>query len=324
MNKFLSFGFLALSIFPLSIAMEAESELSLCNEELKQSSIWAALPQEMELAIFSFLPKAESMKEIFASFAKLALTNKQWADLAQDRILIKQVAQRYLRLQKEKALEEFDAAIKEGNSKVINALLEGGIAKERENLVSESLKAAIKLGIFPSVKLLIDRGADVNVVLPTKGTYLMLAAICGHKKIVKLLVKKNVPIDSVENRGISSLMFAAHSGHKDIVAFLAAKGANLSTVSYRGDTALMFAALAGHKEVVEFLIGKGANIHTTSHDGRTALMFAAMTGRQDIIELLIALGANVNAVANGGWTALSLAVANNHLKVAEILRRSAC
>ncbi|OPY76034.1 MAG: Ankyrin repeat protein [Syntrophorhabdus sp. PtaU1.Bin058] len=113
------------------------------------------------------------------------------------------------------------------------------------------------------VKLLLDKGADVNAKWATEGiTALIFASQEGHTDVVKLLLDKGADVNAKwATEGMTALMMASWEGHKDVVKLLLDKGAdvNAKTIT-EGMTALMMASWEGHKDVVKLLHDKGAQM----------------------------------------------------------------
>jgi ankyrin repeat protein len=110
-----------------------------------------------------------------------------------------------------------------------------------------------------TVKLLLDRGADASVRLPTRAsTALHQAVAAGDVEIVKLLVNAGAEIDALNSNGETPLNYAAHHGAKDVVEFLASRGADLNSRSRTGLTPLLEAEGGGYKEAADLLRRLGA------------------------------------------------------------------
>ena len=156
-----------------------------------------------------------------------------------------------------------------------------------------ALLAAIDTRTTSTVKLLIDRGGDVNLPArgPIKRTPLQRAAEIGSLEIVDLLLHRGANVDAP----------AAEKG---------------------GGTALQLAAIGGYVPIACKLLGLRAdpNAPGSRLDGRTALEGAAEHGRLDMVKMLLNGGAGSgldgkDQVAN----AMALAVDKGHLAVCELL-----
>ena len=179
-------------------------------------------------------------------------------------------------------------------------------------------------GDLELVSFRLAQGINVNSVLPSGWTPLILSASKGQFEIVRMLLEKGAEVHGASLCGITALMLAVQDGKLEVVRLLIEKGARvnagLSNSGRRnGCTALMLAAEIGQLKVVELLIESGANVHGCMADGYTALMLAAETGQLKVVELLIESGANVDVCAVSGGTALILSARNGHLEVVRFL-----
>jgi ankyrin repeat protein len=203
------------------------------------------------------------------------------------------------------------------------------------------LKAA-EAGDSAAVKILLDKGANVNVVDDTGRTPLTFAAEKGSAEIVKMLLAGHANVNAATETGVTSLIYAASEGHADVVTMLLAAKARVNATTDSGHTALTFAAWNGHADVARLLLTSGANANaaaskrvaaggmtfspgfsasanTTVINGVTALMFASEGGHPDVAKLLLTSGARVNAVAINGTTALMFAAEGGHADVVKLL-----
>lgn len=192
-----------------------------------------------------------------------------------------------------------------------------------------------------SAKLLIDKGAKINIQNRMGYTALMLGV--HNTEIAKILIDKGATIDTKTKHGETALMLAAGK-YTDVVKLLIDKGANIqfrqSTFS-SSPNALDYAAKEGNIEaarlileraeqlgikkdiisaglhwaviadqlaMAKYLLDEGALVDGTDEYGKyTPLM---ETSSLEMVQLLIARGANVNARNNFNYTALHKAVSN--------------
>ena len=76
--------------------------------------------------------------------------------------------------------------------------------------------------------LLIQRGADVNVVSDKWGTTaLTTAAKGGHLELVKMLIHHGADLDVQDGKGRPALIHAVRAGFADVAVLLFQKGANM-------------------------------------------------------------------------------------------------
>jgi ankyrin repeat protein len=202
-------------------------------------------------------------------------------------------------------------------------------------------------------RLLVDAGANVNVVTKSGVTALMLVAeepSPDSLAMVKALLAAHADL----NGGWAGSGMPAEralppiSPGGDPLAQIEAlraslaevKAGRLSPISNGGNwdgygrggyTALGLAASTGSVETVQALLDATAQhaanpssvVNAKQRGGNTPLTMAAAKGRSDVVRLLLAAKADVSAADNNGKTALMLALENSHPEVAELLRSAA-
>ena len=168
-----------------------------------------------------------------------------------------------------------------GHLEVVRVLLDRGAD------VNEALSAALSAGRIKVAKLLKDRGADLNLVPLT------LLTLLGDVEVVQSRINQGANIDETDNRGCSPLIVAAKWGYLEIVKLLLDNGADVNAWAWdtMEQTALMEASDQGHVELVKFLLQKGANVNFRNKNGWTALKLAQKEDHTQIAELLKAHGA---------------------------------
>ena len=88
-----------------------------------------------------------------------------------------------------------------------------------------------------TVKLLLVRGADVNIQDHFGQTALICAAVYGWAETVKMLLDARADIDIQDKFGRTALMMAAAWGHTRIMELLMQAGADISIGDNDGKTA---------------------------------------------------------------------------------------
>ena len=181
----------------------------------------------------------------------------------------------------------------------------------RENLDgSTALYQAAETGRLPIVRLLVERGADVNLPGRSGITPLAAAAYMGSAPIVEFLMEKGADPKVIDDTQKAAIVYAAGRGFPPSCASFSTM-ASTSTPRYGNDlTALMWAAgysaEAGVNDVVEvmtLLLDRGARIDDQDNRGRTALMIAAELNHEAAVDLLLARGADKSLKDKQGKTA---------------------
>ncbi len=315
------------------------------SEEI-QLDLFDDLPDELMVHLCSFIPEATSMQEIFSKLAQLSLINSKFNQVANDRLLLTQLARRYIDFHPKEAEEEFKKAINwlisENNSiakdypgalKIASAL---ALAISR-NIKNQALIQSIYHKNKDLAQLLLDSAADPNT--DDEG-YPVLVSACeiGNTEIVKLLLNSGAHVNAADKSGETALWGASERGHVEIVKLLLDNGADVNCHDYQGESILMMAlrfskrydacgnesTLIG-EEIVKLLLIRGADDKATESDGKTALIIASDWGLKEIVAMLLAAGADVNAASQDGYTALMEASIHGHVEIVTILiNASAC
>ncbi|KAM3549052.1 hypothetical protein MY1884_008914, partial [Beauveria asiatica] len=168
------------------------------------------------------------------------------------------------------------------------------------------------------VRLLLEKGAEIEAKDESGRTALGWAARQGHEAVVRLLLEKGAEIEAKES-GRTALWWAARQGHEAVVRLLLEKGANCEAKDEYSQTALGLAANQGHEAVVRLLLEKGADCEAKDEYGRTALGLAANQGHEAIVRLLLKKGADCKAKDEFSQTALGLAANQGHEAVVRLL-----
>ena len=176
---------------------------------------------------------------------------------------------------------------------------------------NHALHIASRNGDTQTVQLLVDCGADVNVLNGDGQTPLHTAAD-GKKDCPKLcfiLLKHNAKIDAVDKDGNQPLHLAWKRGHTKTSHLLLSNGADVNALNEDGQT-LLHTAAGGWKdypELCSILLKHNAKIDAVDKDGNQPLHLAWKRGHTKTSRLLLSNGADVNALNEDGQTLLHTA-----------------
>lgn len=117
-----------------------------------------------------------------------------------------------------------------GYTEILKTLLkQGAEVNARDKDGKSALYYAATYGHADHVKLLLDNGADVNVVgLKVPWTPLIAASYYGHTEIVRLLLEVGADTTVRDRDRQTALSYAQQQGHKEIVGLLSAVAAGNS------------------------------------------------------------------------------------------------
>jgi len=172
-------------------------------------------------------------------------------------------------------------AVRDGQYELVKSLIAQGTPVDQvENIrTPTALISVIMKNDSHIAEYLILHGANVNSVHPgTQCSALQLAAGSPNNKpslnIVKLLVEKGANINLNGNYCGPPIMEASMAGHLDIVQFLHQKNAD---INLQKDTsyALYEAIINGHEDIAQWLLENGANPNLVTTDGSTAILIIA-------------------------------------------------
>ena len=201
--------------------------------------------------------------------------------------------------------ERMYGAIRRGDTASVRALLEGGVDAnlvERRGGATPLIHAAT-VGSIDTMRLLLDKGANVNARTYSGMTALMCAVSDPDK--VRLLVERGADVNAAAASGRTALELAAMGGTSGpTVRYLLDHHANARAIDKGGVTTLLAATLGNDTESIRLLVEAGADINTarTGTDGvdfagTTPLMMAAYAGNVEAVRLLLTKGARVNIVS---------------------------
>eukprot|EP01042_Synura_sphagnicola_P000387 gene388-405_t len=211
------------------------------------------------------------------------------------------------------------------------------------------IHAAIR-GATDEVGQLLDEGADVNYI-PNKiigAPLLVLACDSNHIETAKLLLSRGARVNLTDKFRASSLIVTAGRGYTELTGLLLDHGANMNARNISNRCALMAACTAGHHETADYLMSRGAkNVQSAAiavedeviplkdfyasctmtgdmwvvQGIGDILIHAAIRGATDEVGQLLDEGADVNYIPNKiiGAPPLVWACDSNHIETAKLL-----
>ena len=188
------------------------------------------------------------------------------------------------------------------------------------------------------VKLLLERGANVNALSAAKGSALLIASkIRSGTASARLLLQhgadprltprsgdSRAPLGAAALVGNAELLPALHAagdavqgamrdsvrnGFLDVVRTLLDLGVPVDEPDPSGITPLARAATSNDIDIATLLIQRGADVNKVDKYGYSPIMYAASVdyGDSRMIGLLLKAGARLDTVSKNGQTALALA-----------------
>ncbi|KAL9609925.1 MAG: hypothetical protein Q9167_005343 [Letrouitia subvulpina] len=208
----------------------------------------------------------------------------------------------------------------EGHESIVRLLLEKGADINAQcGRYGTALQAASASGHESIVRLLLEKGADINAQCGFIGTALQAASASGHESIVRLLLENGADINAQYGLYRTALQAALASGHESIARLLLEKGVDINAQCGFIGTALQAASASGHESIVRLLLEKGADINAQCGCYRTALQAALVYGHESIVRLLLENGADINAQYGLYSTPLGAALVYEHESIVRLL-----
>lgn len=118
-------------------------------------------------------------------------------------------------------------------------------------------------------KLLLEYGAEVNIVGADGGTPVHWACHHDRPDMIKILLSKGGGVNIQNRWGRTPLHAAVRRGCREVAALLLEKGAKPDAVTNEGWTPLHVAYRSGHKDVIDLLLSKGLSKETKDTEGKT-------------------------------------------------------
>ncbi len=142
---------------------------------------------------------------------------------------------------------------------------------------NKMLLRGVRDGDIKLVQEALDKGANIDAQDPHEGWSALMIAIDENKEsIAKLLLDKGAKVNLQPSGNNSALSLAAMNNNTDITNLLLDKGANINIISRYGFTPLMTAVLNDNLEVARLLIDRGASLYLVNEkrENKTAVDFA--------------------------------------------------
>ena len=161
------------------------------------------------------------------------------------------------------------------------------------------------------VRILIDRGAIVNLSTGTFGSPLVTACAEGRLEIVKLLIGKAADLHVKNLVGHSALLATASSrkSRLDSFEYMIRQGFDPLQGDKRGCNCLHYAARAKKCDLIKWMLERGISVNVTDDNGWSSLHWAVAStdDSAEVVKLLLERGSDKSIRDKQGRTALDIA-----------------
>jgi len=174
------------------------------------------------------------------------------------------VEQAIARLREQQALQEQSAENpREDDPEMIRLLLDRGADIEgRPGSYGRPLVRAARSGRLNTLRMLLARGAEIDTFAQGLESETPLTAACASNRmeVVQLLLEQGADYRQQDGHGNTGLHTAARCGHIAIMQRMLSLGLEVDLLNANGVSPFAFAAMAGHKGAMRFLKDKRASI----------------------------------------------------------------
>ncbi len=170
------------------------------------------------------------------------------------------------------------------------------------------------------VKLLINKGLNVNAVNQAGNTPLHLAVFSGSYALIESLFKHGADYQLRNQRGRTALEYVSYGKNPEIYNLFLAKDKDiLNYKSAEGAGLLHWAATAGDTAGFAYLLAKGLDAKTEDNNGANVVHWAYSNGDIIMLRYLKNMGLDYNLVSSKGFSPVTVAMMQKNLKTIEIL-----
>jgi ankyrin repeat protein len=178
------------------------------------------------------------------------------------------------------------------------------------------------------IKLLIEKGADVNFITTYGNKSLLCLAIEeSNNELGKLLIEKGADVNSITTYGNKSLLYLAiEKSNNELGKLLIEKGADVNFITTYFDKSLLYLAIEkSNNELGKLLIEKGADVNfikKNTYGDESLLYLAIEKSNNELGKLLIEKGADVNFIKKntyGDKSLLYLAIEKSNNELGKLL-----
>lgn len=232
-------------------------------------------------------------------------------------------------------------AVDYNSVKIVKSLLDNGALIDNERGKQESpngfnehpmgppLHIAIcKHKNYEMTKLLISRGADVNLKDYDDNTAFYLAVANDDSKIAFFLVDKGAEVNTKNSCDRTPLHVVSDL---KLARYLVSHGLDVNARDLWRGTALHLTlhdrcsseeAYSLKRDLICLYLSKGADVNAKDYMGTTPLHYAAMTGNAKLVRLLLSKGAKVDVADSYGGMPVNYAIRNLDLVSFLVLLRA--
>ncbi|XP_072042762.1 transient receptor potential cation channel subfamily A member 1-like [Amphiura filiformis] len=185
------------------------------------------------------------------------------------------------------------------------------------------LHQAVIIGQEPLAQMLIDKGAETEVIDNEQMTPLHRAAMSNTVDSILLLIRQGLCLETKDEDNFTPLLCAAWKGQTEAGRSLLRYGADITAIDKDMKSCLHWAVEMQHLEFAKMLFehehGVEKILNWKDRVEQTALHYAAEVGNVEMVKLLIENGASIVVKDGEEKAPLHIACQSGHLECVETL-----
>nr|WP_299172059.1 ankyrin repeat domain-containing protein [uncultured Allomuricauda sp.] len=211
-------------------------------------------------------------------------------------------------------------AVRKKSAELLKVLLNMGANPNtinQDHSKTTALMQCSNVNVLELAKLLIENGADVNIIDKNGDPVIHWTAYLGQVELTKLLLDHNARTDIISIHSDGVLNVALKEWKSDIVELLVENGVTHYDLSPEDEKLIELVKHNNTIVVKKLLTSENANTQDAS--GTPLLVTAAELGLLDMVKVLLSKGANIDGMNPTGHTALNRAVYFKNFEVVDYL-----
>ncbi|KAF5621165.1 ankyrin repeat [Fusarium tjaetaba] len=218
-----------------------------------------------------------------------------------------------LDLDMSKALDAqlFHSAAAGPSAEILQLILDREVDVNLKWSDESALHAAAENGRVENVRLLISKGADVDIRNDRGQTSLHTAAKEDQAEVVEELLKSNANINATDQESRTPVYFAAYNANSDALKILLdhkPDGPDLGITAFDDDAWSPLHVSADDLEATKLLVNNGADPNLPKGDGYTPLHLAILWGELLVVEFLLKAKGDPTLTTGDGQTGFQIAL----------------
>ncbi|KAF1332035.1 Serine/threonine protein kinase, partial [Globisporangium splendens] len=212
-------------------------------------------------------------------------------------------------------------ACEKGRVKSVRSLLNEGACVNAVERYGQAppISIATRHGCVDVLRLLLERGADVDTVCDRGETPLFIATRQRDVRCVRVLIEFGATVNILSYDGQTPVSIAIYSHEIEILTVLVASGMYNNMTDRRGETPLFIACACGNKAAVKLLLAGGALPDIANSEGETPLFIATRCRDVEMVQLLVAAHATVTLLNHDGESPFSIAIQSGDMHIVKAL-----